>query len=420
LFTLTGVTLSPTGSHAALTKAQAYACEIQAYLIKVVLGLEGDPSMRQRWAEKGVKEPLDLAAIYDAMHGGKNSELDYMLLDYNLSDLLKVLFYYDPDLNLHRGSLAALSPYPSHEFVAMRLFLLKRLHPLRPLSLSRILNNNGMLNELLLSQREEHIAEAGLSREEAVFLKDVTASFPRILEYMGCPFLVRALLEAGILEKDALAEDRASKALYGPLRKTLVKGQPSAPRKVVFLPSFTRQFDLPQGGEKQAEADLKASQELLRLAAKLSDAIVAYPKTLASLPDHVESGGRLDMILQDTAFFLEDERPLAIHPGNAEETVKAVCPEATLTVILLGKNVRLSMHGITEPQQGRPWIFVDEMDAAYDQLAVELDLIARFLLESVPIRNAQTGTLSKLSLVDSTNTHSKIMLDRTRPLPPAF
>lgn len=388
LLTLIGTALAPGRSQAELTKAQRYACEIQSYLIKVVLGLEGDPSMRKRWAEKGIHEPLDLAAINDAMHGREKSELQYMLLDYNLADLLKVLFHYDPELNLHRGSLGILSPYPSHEFVAMRLFLVKRLHSGRPLSLSRILNTSGMLNEIIVSQDQDHVEETGLSKEEAVFLRDVTASFPRILEYMGCPFLVRALLEAGILARDGLAEEKASKALYGPLRKTLVKGEPSASRKVVFLPSFTRHFDLPQGKEKPGEGDFKASQELLRLSAKLSEAIFSYTATLASEPDHAESGRMLNTILQDTAFFLEDERPLAIHPGNAEETIKAVCPDATLAVIMLGKNVRLSMHGITEPSQGKPWIFVDEMDVAYGQLAAELDLISRFLVESVPIGNA--------------------------------
>ena len=371
-------------SEASLTQAQAYACQIQAYLIKVVLGIEGNLSMRQKWSATGLEERLDLEAISDAMLGRKGSEFNYMLLDYNLSDLLNVLYYWDPDLNLHRGSLGILSPYPSPEFLAMRLFLLKRLHSGTPLRLGALITKEGLLHDSITSADKHDTAGSGLSLEEKVFLRDVVASQPRILDYMKCPFLVRSLMEAGILEKDAHAEEMASKAVYGPLAMAIIKGDPSAKRKIVFLPSFTRHFAVEPGGS----GALKASEELYRLAGKLAQAITDYAAKLASKGDpEPHSPGRATL-LKDTAFFLENERPLAIYPGNAGEAAKAICPSAELTVIMLDKNVRLSFHDLPKPSPERPWIFVDALDIEYGQLTEELDTIAAFLL----IRNPPAET----------------------------
>ncbi len=350
---------------------KSYACEIQSYLIRVVLGLDGDPSKRPLWSEKGLHKPLDFNEISDAMRGVSGSELDYILLDYNLFELLNLLYHYDPELNLHGSSRATLSPYPSPEFVALRLLLLKRLHRKEPLSLARLLYSLSRG----APESQNGSSASGPTPEELNLVKQIVASRPSILDYMLCPFLVKALLDAGILDREELTLKLAAEAVYEPLPLRLLKEGRGVDNKVVILPSFTRGFIVEQG--KDPSKAFSASQELQDISKRLVGMISAV-----SNEQEPATGQRPDTNnkLERYWFYLWDKRPLAVFPGNAREVITRICPEARLTIVLLDRNIRLSMQGTEKP--GDNWIFVDSLDVQYGQLDREIALIRAALISS--------------------------------------
>ncbi len=367
-------------SQTPLTPAQTHSCEIQAYLIRVVLGLDGDPAVRGEWKSRGINEPLDLEAISDAMKGGERNELAYMILDYNIFELLKVLYHYDPEMNLYKGAFSSLSPYPAPEFIALRLFLLKRLYRSDPIAISILFENPRVIIDSGYSPTPEEIISTGQSMEELTFLRAVIASQPRIYDYIRCPFMVRSLLEAGVLKKDAFTSKKAGEAFYRPLNLSLISGASSAPVKVVFLPSFTRHFRFDQGS-MLSPSGFKATEELYEISHKLASSINRSISSDISGKAQKAAGKWADTQSTEISFYLEDERPLAIHPGNAGEVVKEICPDADLAIVILGKNVRLSMHW--EYESLANWIFLDEMDIRYDQISQELDTIRATLAEKI-------------------------------------
>ena len=70
-----------------------------------------------------------------------------------------------------------------------------------------------------------------------------------------------------------------------------------------------------------------------------------------------------------------------IFPGNAEEVTEDVCPEAGFYIILLDKNVYLSIYFNEEtdvyPSVHR--LYLDVMDIKYSQIQEETDLISQFI-----------------------------------------
>jgi len=365
-------------SQMSLTPAQSYACEIQSYLIRVVIGLDGDPAVRERWKSRGKNAPLDLEAISEAMKGGEQNELDYMVLDYNIVDLLKVLYYYDSEMNLYKGTYRPLSPYPAPEFIALRLFLLKRLDRAEPVGVSALLTNPNILKDRSYQPTPEEMAASRLSMDELTFLRKLTASLPRIYDYMSCPFMLRSLINAGVLKQDALTDKKAERAAYRPLNLRLISGHPSTPVKVVFLPSYTRNFFFDQGLDL-SPSGFKATEELYDISHRLATNIEREMQTEVRQESKGAVSEGKETHLLGISFYLEDERPLAIHPENARKAAAEVCPLADLVIVILGKNVRLAMHW--ESDYVSSPLFLDEMDIRYDQISQELDTIKTILTE---------------------------------------
>jgi len=369
-----------------MTPAQSYACEIQSYLIRVVLGLDGDPVTRSQWTTRGISEPLDLVAISHAMKGKGKNELAFMVMDYNIIDLLKVLYHYDPEMNLYKGDFSAVSLYPAPEFVALRLFLIQRIHRKNPLELGAILENQRLLKDPDYTPDPRELEKAGLSKDERHFLVDVIAAQPRIYEYIQCPFLIKSLLEAGALKDEDFTRKKREQASYGSLNLRLISGNEAGEIKIVFLPSFIKEFTFGSGESELSPSGFRATEELSSLAKKLAARITEHTRSL--LPGIIQerTKGNQIYISNNISFYLEDERPLAVYFGNVEETMAKVCPQADLAIILLDKNVRLSMHKPKESPLLPPYIFLDVMDIQYDQIAQELDTIVSLLACRLGIR----------------------------------
>jgi hypothetical protein len=87
-------------------------------------------------------------------------------------------------------------------------------------------------------------------------------------------------------------------------------------------------------------------------------------------------------IFDRVVFCVQDKRPLVIYPDNAARVVQDVCPAADLNVILLGKDVYLSIDiepgKDIYPHTNR--FYIDLMDAKHDLVDEEIDDISTFIL----------------------------------------
>ena len=101
----------PASASPSLTPAQQYSGELLAYLLKVVLGREGQPESRKSWRERGLDKALDFDHIVKVMTdtGQSQNQLDFMVLDPNILDLSQVLYHYDEKLSLYKGDYGVTS-----------------------------------------------------------------------------------------------------------------------------------------------------------------------------------------------------------------------------------------------------------------------------------------------------------------------
>ncbi len=78
-------------------------------------------------------------------------------------------------------------------------------------------------------------------------------------------------------------------------------------------------------------------------------------------------------------------RPLVIYPENADKVIRQTCPEADFAVIILGRNVYLSMH-IDPKQDIYPKVnrlYLDITDVKHSQVSSEAEEIGRFLYSRI-------------------------------------
>jgi hypothetical protein len=90
------------------------------------------------------------------------------------------------------------------------------------------------------------------------------------------------------------------------------------------------------------------------------------------------------IIRERISFFIQDQRPLVISPGNAQQVTKGMRPTADFAVIILGKNVYLSMDFREKdrfPRVNR--LFLDIMDIKHSQMEEEVDQISRFIVSQL-------------------------------------
>ena len=363
-----GVTAAAEGRapSALLPPAQQVAGEILAYLIEIVTGRLGDPEHREEWRTRGLDVPLPgLAEVEAIMRDPARNELALMVLDPDLRFLTRVLYHYDPRLSLHKGRGGG-GVYPAPEFVALRLLLLGKIHRGEQIRLGELMERGHMLaGDDRRPVGEEDLRAAGLRPEELGLIREILASEPHVYGYLRSPHLVRALWRIGVVERDAFVEDRIREATYEAVRCGCGGAEKGGVR-IAVLPSLITEFEALDGPAPGAPFGFVPTERLLRLEAKLADAVRS------------RAAGAV--------FCLERVRPLVVHPENAGKVIREVCPDADFVVILTDKNLYLPMH-IDEERDTYPRVprvYLDVLDVEYDQAEDRVKDIAAFVRSRLP------------------------------------
>lgn len=391
---------SPSGSQkqgtpVPLTPSQEYAGELLSYLLKVVLGRAGNPGSREEWKRSGTDERLDLDTITRKMTDPEENISDVMVIDSNILALSRVVYYYDHRLSLNKEWNSLSSIYPAPELLGIRLLLLKKMGEGEKINLSAFVKRE----KKILYQKEaltSHDLDAmNLKPAEMQLILDIIHRERHYFQYLQSPFLVNALHEVGVVRSDNFTRKKISEANY---RKYPCRPFGGSDRedaiKIALLPSITKEFYRYQDHSSEfSPYGFRAKPFFMDMAQRLKNDILSRTKSLVygvlqkrsrmSKPAPGENWEELwQRILRERiSFFIQDQRPLVIYPGNAQRVLRDMRPSADFAIIILGKNVYLSMDIQQKdrfPQTNR--IYLDIMDIKHDQIQEEVDQISRFIV----------------------------------------
>ncbi|MBW2284308.1 MAG: hypothetical protein JRF65_06870 [Deltaproteobacteria bacterium] len=383
---------------AALTPSQQYAGEILAYLLKVVLGRAGDFSSRKDWRNTGLGEPLDFADIAARMTDPEKNPLDLLVLDPKILGLMRVLYHYDPELNLHKRASSILSVYPAPEFIAIRLLLLQKIHRSEKIHLGQLIRRGCLLAADHVKPTPEDLKVSGLEADEMELLRDIIRKEPHFYAYLQSPFLVKAMYEVGALQMDDFVSLKIQEANYCAYACASPNnpGQDSVVR-LAILPSIMGEFDCGNDMHSENVTGFEPSALFKDVVEKLKKDIRATIS--ACVKEKINEGKLIDVPVTETesvalsnlmvqryiTFYVQDARPLVVVPKNARQVKMEICPQADFTVILLDKNVYLAIYfdEKTDIYPAVPWLYTDLMDVKYDQYQDQLDLIGRVTLDKL-------------------------------------
>ncbi len=363
-----------------------YGEEILAYMMQVVLGQAGKPKTRKKWASRGLGQDLNFEQIDHIMVNPDGNKTAYIVNDPNILGLSKVLYYYAPEMSQFTGSYGT-SLYPCTELISLRLFLLKRLRDNRKLSIQTLINHKKLLTDPEHQPTRKELAATNLTLEETLLLQAVFASKPWLFNSLTNPFLVEAFSKTGILELDPLTTQLIAGARYRDMTCTPTSRKKLNRNSVViaFFPSITKEFILESSG-------FRPTREYTVAIENLQNEILKACRRIAGQALNIELGApefsnqrlekRLDQLLSERISFKAlNTRPLVIYPENAAEVVRDSCPEADFAVIILGRNVYLSMDIAPEknfyPQANR--LYLDITDLKHSQVSSEAEDIGLFL-----------------------------------------
>ena len=377
-----------------LTPAQQYAGEILSYLLPVVLGQAGSLKSRRAWQTRGLREELDFKNIVEVMTDVEKNELALMVLDPDILDLTRVLYYYDNRLRLYKGDFDVASIYPAPEFVAIRLLLLQKIHRGEKVDLKTLIKREEILFNQEAKPSPEDLNAMGLRSDELKLLWDLIEKEPHIYQYLKSPFLVKAFYKAGAIKEGQFTDQRIREASYKNYPCRYFGGSERIDAvKILFLPSMIKEFyyGVPHRGLSQH--DFKPTEFFEEMTKKLKIAILAatkfrLEKEIIKLRKGRSKISGLDwnelvdqIVRKNISFYIEDERPLVIYPKNAKRVIKDVCPDADFTVIILGGNVYRSIYFDSAkdmyPHVDR--LYMDIMDIKHSEIQEDMEKISEFI-----------------------------------------
>jgi hypothetical protein len=356
---------APSVSTDHLSLNEQIAGEIMAYLIEVVLGRAGAPEKRQEWSTRGLEVPLDFDLVNRRMFGPVPLRAELMVLDTNILGLSRVLYHYDRRLNLFKGRRDHDSLYPCSELMAIRLLLLQKLHRSEKVSLAALSRHAALFAPGSRDAVGAELAAMQLSAVEFRFLKDIFQSEPAFLRYMRHPFIVSTLRKMGVVEADAFTQSADLAATYDQLSCSQ-GGKPSIqPITIAIVPSMNPMFETTAAGD-----GLRPTTAYSDLQATITDSIVHRLDTRKGAP----------LIDKPISFFTPD-RPVTIHPENADQVIDQICPTVDFSIIVMGKNVYRAVFIDPDadiyPHTNR--IYLDVDDIRYRQIDHEVDLVVSAL-----------------------------------------
>ena len=377
-----------------LAPAQEHAGEILAYLLQVVLGQAGRLKSRADWKIRGVDENLDFKNIAEVMTNPEKNQLDYMVLDMNILDLTRTLYYYDEKLSLYKGDFSVTSIYPAPEFIATRLLLLQKIHRTEKLNLKALIDREELLLHPGLEPSKEDLNAINLKPAELKLIRDIIESEPRIYQYLKSPFLIKAFYDTGAIEGGKFVGQKIREANYKKYRCSLFGGSDKFDAlKILFLPSMMREFYHEDPYRGLSQYGFKATEFFDEMVKKLRDEILTATKTRLRKETMRLKGGKLQITVsewdklwsriakENISFYIEDERPLVIYPENAGKVIRDVCPGADFTVILLGRNIYKSIF-FDKTRDVYPAVdrlYIDIMDIKHSEMEEEMEKITEFI-----------------------------------------
>lgn len=384
----------PESNLSRLTPAQQYAGEILSYLLPVVLGQAGRLKSRKAWQTRGLFEELDFKNIVDVMTDVDKNELDLMVLDPDILDLTRVLYYYDNRLSLYKGDFGIASIYPAPEFVAIRLLLLQKIHRGEKVDLKGLIEREQKLFNQGVEPSPEDLKAMNLRPDELRLLRDLLEKEPHIYQYLKSPFLVKAFYKAGAIKGGQFIDQRIREASYKNYPCRYFGGSERIDAvKMLFLPSMIKElhYGVPHRGLSQH--GFRPTEFFEKMAKKLKIAILAatkigLEKEIVKLKKGRSKINGLDwdelvdqIVRENISFYIEDERPLVIYPDNAEQVIKDVGPEADFTVIILGGNVYRSIY-FDRAKDMYPHVdrlYMDIMDIKHSEIQEDMEKISEFI-----------------------------------------
>ena len=376
-----------------LSPSRQYAAEILAFLLQIVLGQEGNPRFRKDWATRGFDEKLDYERISGIMSDHDASQLDLIVLDPGLHFLTRVLYRYDNRLSQYKGRFDFASVYPATEIVALRLLLLKKIDEGEKINLEELIRMEDLLMDPEAEISDQDLKAVNLNAEEMRFLRDILAGEPNLFAYLKSPFLVKGLVEVGAVNRNSFSREMMASANYKGCRCSYFAGSKRSDAvKIAVLPSIMSEFDFAEDRPGLSAFGFRPTEDLEKVIGKLESDILCRTRQLLEKGDcgGTSSNGNekkyrdadgSDILRDKVAFYVEDKRPLVITPQNAHEVLADVCPEADFTVILLDKNVYLTvtLNEKKDMYPAVPWMYLDIMDIQYSQAESEIEEIGRFI-----------------------------------------
>jgi len=361
---------TPLTSELVFTENEQIAGEVMAYLIQVVLGLAGAPEKRQAWSTRGLDLPLDFDMVSRRMHGPVPLRAELMVLDTNILGLSRVLYHYDPRLNLFKGTRESQSLYPCAELMAIRLLLLQKRHRGETVSLAAVTRHLDLFAPDSRDAAGEELTAMGLTTEEFRFLKDVFRSEPAFLRYVQHPFIVSTLRKIGVARPDAFTLAADLKASYDQLSSRSCARRKNRPVIVAIVPAMIPTPEPLASNETGSTPGnhVQLVLETIRTAIKK------------------ELNRRLDLSASSPRpVFFTPKRPVTIYPENADRVIGQLCPTADFTVILLGKNVyrAVFIDPDTDIYPHKKWLYLDIDDVRYGQADADIETVAHAILPAI-------------------------------------
>ena len=385
---------SPELQFSKLTPAQEYAGEILSYLLQVVLGQAGSSASREDWKIRGIDEKLDFRNIVEVMTNPERNQLDLMVLDPNILDLTRTLYYYDEKLSLYKGDFSVASIYPAPEFIATRLLLLQKIHRTEKINLKALIDRERLLLYPGLEPSKEDLDAINLRPDELKLIRYVIKSEPRIYQYLKSPFLIKAFYEIGVIEGGEFVKQRIRDANYNRYQCSRFGGSDKRDTlKILFLPSMMREFYHGDSNRSLSRYGFKPTEFFDEMTKKLVKEILSATKTRLRKGKPEISVSQWDKLWtriaeENISFYIEDERPLVIYPENAEQVIRDVCPEADFTIIFLGKNIYKSIL-FDKTRDIYPFVdrlYMGIMDIKHSETEEETEKISEFIFSRLKDR----------------------------------
>jgi len=183
---------------------------------------------------------------------------------------------------------------------------------------------------------------------------------------MRHPFIVSTLKKVGVAEADAFTLSAEFAATYSQISCPPQNGRNVRKVTIAVIPSMNPMFTV------NADTNRVRPQ-------------TAY----LALQEQVESAITQKVERQngpgwasDRLSFFAPERPVTIHPDNADQVIGQLCPDAAVTIILMGKNVyrAVFINAATDVFPAKNFVYLDVSDVRYHQIDDEIDAVVAAIL----------------------------------------